>query len=53
VNGSPRYVRARHDGWEFTLSVSHDIDAAAIWPTACEVGFFQNDGYRGYYLCGD
>ena len=40
-------------GWEFTVSISHDIDAAAIWPTADEVGFFQMDEYRGYYVCGD
>ena len=53
VYGSPLYFRARHDAWEFTVSVSHDLDAAAIWPAADEIGFFQRDEYRGYYLCGD
>jgi hypothetical protein len=53
INGSPIYFRARHAVWEFTVSVSHDIGAAAIWPAGDEVGFFQRDEFHGYYLCCD
>ena len=53
VNRHPFYFRARHAAWEFTVSVSHDIDAAAIWPRDDKQGFFVMDEYRGYFLCGD
>jgi hypothetical protein len=53
VGGAPFYFRARHAAWDFTVCLSHDIDASAIWPPDERPGFFTSDEYRGYYLRGD
>jgi hypothetical protein len=54
VNRHPLYFRARHSTWQFTVCISHNVDASAIWPVEDKPGFFiDDDGYRGYYISGD
>lgn len=53
VGGKPFYFRSRHAAWTFTVCISHDIDAAAIYPQVEQPGFFQIDEYVGYFLSGE
>gem|GEM_PF-4736818 len=42
--------RARHEHWEFTACVSHDIDPSWLNPGNVELGFFTDGEYPGYLV---